>query len=86
MKKPVSNNTTSPMGPALPESGTVLTVTEVGRTRTGATVRVQRYGSAEWCVFVGDERIVVGKDHALALVVAEAWCAGRAIHVEMWPA
>ncbi len=72
-------------GTAFPESGTVFTETVIGKTRTGTLVYVRRHGDDEWAVYVGGERCIVGKNHAYALVVAEAWCAGRAIHIETRP-
>ncbi len=88
MKKPATATTppsTPTMGPAFPESGTVFTETVIGKTRTGTLVYVRRHGDDEWAVYVGGERCIVGKNHAYALVVAEAWCAGRAIHIETRP-
>ena len=88
MKKPAIATTppsTITMGPAFPESGTVFTETVIGKTRTGTLVYVRRHGDDEWAVYVGGERCIVGKNHAYALVVAEAWCAGRAIHIETRP-
>ncbi len=67
-----------------PETGTVSTRVHVGSTRMGSPVEVRKERD-EWYVYVGTDRICVGTNHAYALVVASAWCAGRAICVTPHP-
>ena len=83
MKKPALP-AASPTWTDAPDTGTVFTSVNIGNTRMGTLVSVRKEGD-EWFVYVGAERICVGADHAYALIVAEAWCRGRAIRITAVP-